>query len=70
MQDALNLARAIGKSEQGNLQTRLKEYQDEMLSRGADGVKNSRAATADGGKATREGWARWRGQQDEHASSS
>ena len=69
MQDALNLARALGKSDRANLQTQLKEYQDEMLKRGAEAVRNSRAAATDSGRLTREGWAHWRSQQDEEASS-
>ena len=45
MQDALNLGRGLAVSNRSNVKDHLKVYQDEILARGAEAVKNSRAAT-------------------------
>lgn len=59
MKDALNLGRALAKSDRKNLIESLKEYQDEMLQRSGEAVRKSRAATLDDGKGTIEGWSSW-----------
>ena len=57
LQDALNLARAIAKSDVHNLSDHIREYQDEMLARSRIAVKKSReAAEDDDGSGTRLGW--------------
>jgi 2-polyprenyl-6-methoxyphenol hydroxylase-like FAD-dependent oxidoreductase len=61
LQDSLNLARAIAKSEPSKILASVKEYQDEMLDRGSKAVKASRAAAADtSGSHTQAAWETWK----------
>ena len=49
MIDAMNLAKALAKSSPHNILGNLKEYQDEMLLRGAKAVRESRIVASNPG---------------------
>jgi peptide subunit release factor 1 (eRF1) len=55
MIDALNLSRTLAESSSENMIDLLKGYQEEMLSRGGEAVKRSRAA-AGGQDSSRFAW--------------
>ena len=57
LQDALNLGRALGRSNKDNVFAMLDEYQQEMLTRSAKAVIASREASQDNGEGTRTAFA-------------
>lgn len=59
MLDALNLARTLAKSTSETLLQDLRKYQDEMLQRGGEAMRKSRAAALGDLEVQLEGWASW-----------